>query len=412
MTQHLSNKDFRSLWLAQVISQFGDRINQMALIGLIAGRAPGSAWELAKLLSFTIIPVFLIGPVAGVYVDRWDRRTTLFVCDLLRGILVLSIPFVFMPGDSMIPIYIVVFLVFCLSRFYLPAKMSLIPDLVSDQDLLAANSLFSTTGMIAFVLGFALGGFLVETIGSRGGFIFDAMTFFISAALVSGIKPAIHLRFPRVRLVAAGREVIDTFKKSLLQEIKDGVRYFKDHAEIRFILNIFFILFAAAGAIYVVMIVFIQQSFRSTTSDLGVLAIFLGVGLFFGALGYGRWGAKASHFKIMFLCLAWGGILLILFSWVVRQTQNLMVAGGLSFMMGLMAGPIFIGANTVIHRASPSEMRGKVFSGLEVVIHFAFLLTMLLSSFLAEHLERFWVLVGIGVIFSGVGLVGLRRIER
>src|SRR3989338_7815260 len=90
--ESLKNKNFFFLWLAQLISQFGDRINQMALIGLIAGRTPGSAFELAKLMSFTIIPVFIIGPIAGVYVDRWDRRKTLFVCDFLRGLLVLIIP--------------------------------------------------------------------------------------------------------------------------------------------------------------------------------------------------------------------------------------------------------------------------------------------------------------------------------
>ena len=74
------NKSFLSFWLAQLISQFGDRINQMALVGLVAGREFGSAMELAKLLTFTIIPVFIVGPIAGVYVDRWDRKTTLFVC--------------------------------------------------------------------------------------------------------------------------------------------------------------------------------------------------------------------------------------------------------------------------------------------------------------------------------------------
>src|SRR5262245_50329003 len=167
----VQNRDFLLLWWAQVISQFGDRINQMALIGLVAGRTPGSAMELAKLLTFTIIPVFIVGPIAGVYVDRWDRRTTLFVCDFLRGLLVLSIPLVFMGKVSIIPIYFVVFLAFCLSRFYVPAKMSIIPELVEAKDILIANSMVSVTGMIAFVLGCATGGFIVEKFGSRGGFI-------------------------------------------------------------------------------------------------------------------------------------------------------------------------------------------------------------------------------------------------
>src|SRR3990167_4660628 len=121
------SRNFQRLWLAQLVSQFGDRINQLALVGLMAERVPGSAMELAKLMAFTIVPVFLVQPFAGVFVDRWDRRTTLLICDVVRGLLVLSIPFAFFAGQSMIPIYVVVFLAFCFSRFYSPAKMSIIP---------------------------------------------------------------------------------------------------------------------------------------------------------------------------------------------------------------------------------------------------------------------------------------------
>lgn len=114
---HKKNRNFLRLWSAQIISQFGDRIHQLALVGLIAERAPGSAIGLAKLLAFTILPVFIVQPFAGVFVDRWDSRTILFVCDLLRGVLVLTIPFIFIFRESMIPIYIVVFFIFCFSRF-------------------------------------------------------------------------------------------------------------------------------------------------------------------------------------------------------------------------------------------------------------------------------------------------------
>src|SRR3989338_2861557 len=109
----LKNRNFLRLFFAQVIAQFGDRIIQMALVGIIAERSPGSAMDLAKILSFTIIPVFIIGPIAGVYVDRWDRRSVLFICDFLRGLLVLTIPFIFFSKTSFVPIYIIVFLTFC-----------------------------------------------------------------------------------------------------------------------------------------------------------------------------------------------------------------------------------------------------------------------------------------------------------
>ncbi len=407
--KQFENTNFFRLWLAQLISQFGDRINQMALIGLITERSPGSAMQLAKLLSFTIIPVFIIGPVAGVYVDRWDRRTTLFVCDLLRGLLVLSIPLVFLQRDSMVPIYIMVFLAFCLSRFYVPAKMSIVPDLVHRDHLLMANSLLTTTGMIAFVLGFAIGGFLVDRIGARGGLICDAVTFFISGILVFSIRQPFKLKNIPSKILQTGKEVIAIIRKSTIQEMKEGLRYLIRHKEIRFIIAMLFVLLAAAGAIYVVIIVFVQQSFQSVTKDLGILAFFLGVGLFLGVLIHGRWGHAIPWYKVIFLCLMSGGSVLILFATSVHHFPRLGMAMVLATLLGLMTGPVFIAANTVTHQVCDEQMRGKVFSALEIVIHSAFLIAMFISSYAAEYVERIWILTGVGTLLIGIGIFGLLK---
>ncbi len=411
---NLKNKNFVLLWLAQIISQFGDRVNQMALIGLIASRTPGSPIELAKLLSFTIIPVFIIGPVAGVYVDRWDRRTTLFVCDFLRCLLVLTIPTFLIYRESMVPIYIVVFLAFTLSRFYVPAKMSIIPDIVNKKSLLMANSLVSTTGMIAFVFGCAFGGILVEKVGPRGGFIWDAVTFFLSGFLVFLMSTKMSIRFNGPKMLHAGKEMITEIQKSVLQEIKEGIAYLIKRKEIRFVIYMMFILFAAAGAIYVVIIVFIQQAFHSITKDLGFLAVVLGAGLFLGAVLYGRFGQKISKFKIIFSCLIFGGVMMIVFAFVVQHVANLSVASGLAFILGVVIGPIFIASNTIIHNISKEEMRGRVFSSLDFVMHTGFLLAMFASAFLSEklHVENFKILISVGGIFTIIGMVSLIQYSR
>lgn len=410
----LKNHNFLRLWLAQVISQFGDRINQMALIGLIASRTPGSAIELAKLLSFTIIPVFVIGPVAGAYVDRWDRRQTLFLCDILRGLLVLTIPLVFIYQQSMVPIYVVVFLVFCLSRFYVPAKMSIIPDLVDEKGILIANSLVSVTGMIAFVLGCAFGGLLVEKVGPRGGFIWDAVTFFISGLLVFSMNYKMEVRMNSQDLVSAGKDIIANIKKSLWQEIKEGIVYFFTHKEIRFVMATLFTLFAAAGAVYVVIIIFIQQAFGSVTKDLGLLAVVLGVGLFTGSLLYGRFGQKASRFFTIFACLILGGIAMALFAVVVEHYPQLFTACALAFLLGLIIGPIFIAANTIIHLVSKDEMRGRVFSSMEIVMHLGFIIAMFISAGLSEklHIANGHILASVGCLFALIGIVGLVKYRR
>jgi MFS transporter, DHA3 family, macrolide efflux protein len=403
------NNKFILFWLAQLISQFGDRINQMALVGLVATKMPGySPVELAKLLSFTIIPVFIVGPIAGVYVDRWDRRTTLFVCDFLRGMIVLCIAFSLIHMKTMIWVYMAVFLIFCLSRFYVPAKMSFIPDIVNERDLHVANSLVSVTGMIAFVLGALLGGLIVEWHGPRGGFIIDAWTFFISGVLVFSISRLRDMRLSHKKVIKTGREMIETHR-TVIGEIKEGIRYIVTQKEILFIVYVMTILFMAAGSIYVVIIVFVQETFKTVTKDLGYLAVALGIGLFLGSMAYAKWGKKIPRFQSIFSCLVLGGVMLALFAFVVGTSQNRWVGMVLAAILGFVVGPIVIASNTIVHYVCSAEMRGKVFSSLEFVMHLAFLLAMVTSSFLSRHVERMWILIGIGIIFVCVGLVGLLK---
>ena len=402
------SRNFQRLWLAQLVSQFGDRINQLALVGLMAERVPGSAMELAKLMAFTIVPVFLVQPFAGVFVDRWDRRTTLLICDVVRGLLVLSIPFAFFAGQSMIPIYVVVFLAFCFSRFYSPAKMSIIPDLVEKESLLMANTLVSTTGMVAFVLGCALGGFLVDRYGARNGFLIDGATFLVSAALVFSIDLSLKLKMDKASLLKAGKEIMGPIRRSVWSELEEGLRYLAHNKELRLIIAMISTILAAAGAVYVVIIVFIQESFQSVTRDLGVLAVCLGAGLFLGAVLYGKWGKRLVWYKTMFWSMFTGGALLTAFALMVHFDPRLTAAMVLALALGIVTGPMFITANTIIHVVSDEHMRGKVFSALEIVIHGAFLAAMLVSSWLAEFTPKAWILAGVGMICAAIGLLGLR----
>ncbi len=405
------NRDFVRFWFAQLISQFGDRVHQMALVGLIATRAPGSSFELAKLLSFTIIPVFIIGPFAGVCVDRWDRRTTLFVCDFLRGFIVLAIAWCFMDMTSMIPLYIAVFLIFTLSRFHVPAKLSIVPQMVEVKDLHIANSLVTVTGMIAFVMGALLGGLIVEHYGSKGGFLWDAATFFLSGMLVFSMGTVQRIKIDTHKGAQRVKEFVSV-SKDFITEIKEGIAYIAQEQKIRFIFLIMTVLFAAIGAIYVVIITFIQQAFGTVTKDLGFLAIPLGAGLFLGSIIYGKWGNKVSKFDTMFTSLILGGLMVAVFALFVESTHNRLLAMGLSLLLGFVVGPSVIAANTVVNEVCAGHMSGKVFSALEFVMHLAFLASMLSCSLLSEHVARVWILVGVGVIFLIVGLIGLVKFRK
>ncbi len=403
-TEVIKNRNFFFLLIGQIISQIGDRLDQMALIGFIYSRAPGSAIEIAKILSFTIIPVFLIGPIAGVYVDRWDRRRTMYVCDLVRATLVLTIPLFLFYTRTLAPVYLIIFLVFCIGRFFVPAKLSIIPELVGKKDLLMANSLVNTTGMIAAVLGFGISGLVVEWLGAKSGFYLDSLSFLISGTLIFLIakKASVPLDLKKV-----SQEIVEVMRKSVLQEIKEGIAYFMRNKDIRFTAGVIFLLWSALGAVYVVVIVFVQSTLHSATKDLGLLIMFLGLGLFFGSLIYGRFGQRFSHYKIIFTSLIMVGITLVIFAATLYHYPRFLLAAMLSFVLGTLISPIMTASNTIVHNASENGMLGKIFSSLEIVMHLGFLLFMFVSSLLAEKFAHLYILIVIGIIVSILGVVNL-----
>ncbi|MCK9594270.1 MAG: MFS transporter [Candidatus Omnitrophica bacterium] len=399
-TKVLRNRDFSLLWLSQIISQLGDRLSQMALIGLV----PGSTWQIAKILSFTLIPVFLIGPIAGAYVDRWDRRKTMFICDSLRACLVLTIPLLFL-YNKFIGIYIVIFVVFSLGRFFIPAKLAIVPELVAAEDLVAANSLVNTTGMIAAVLGFGISGLIVEKLGAKAGFYLDGLSFIVSAGLLFFISK--KNRFARIDIKKTSQEIVGAIKKTIGSDIKESIFYVWKNKEIRFTAGVMFALFAALGSVYVVAIVFIQKTLHSATKDLGLLIMFLGLGLFTGSLIYGHCGHKLSHYKTIFTSLILSGIMLVAFALGISRYPVFIVAAVLSLCLGMSISPIMIASNTIVHNVSANHMMGKVFSSLEIVMHLGFLTFMFISSKLADKLSHTYILVAVGCIIALLGIINL-----
>jgi MFS family permease len=396
----LKDKNFSFLWVSQIISNFGDRLNQMALIGLIYSRTPGSTIELAKLLSFTVLPVFLVGPVAGIYVDRWNKKYTMITCDLLRGLLVLFIPFAITYSRTMTPIYILVFIIFSVTRFFLPSKLSIIPDIVHKDSLLLANSLTSTTMMIATIIGFGFGGILVGLLGPKGGFYVDSATYFISALMVSFV--ALKLK-DMTKIQKPDEKLSTVIKKTALQDIKEGLLYLKNHKDIRMVANTMFLLMAGIGAIYIVVIVFVQEALQSSTEHLGLLAMFLGSGLFLGALAYGRFGNRLPRKYVIDLCLCIAGLVIVVFSIGLKFWPSFFIAAIVSVVLGIFSAPIVVSSNTLLHEVMADDMRGRIFSSIDVIVHIAFLVFMVLTSLIGEKINKGLLLAAIGLIFSVIG---------
>ncbi len=185
MREVLKSRNVLLLAFGQLISQFGDRLNILACLAALYEFQRDSTRETTVLWIMVFAPWLLFGPIAGVFVDRWDLKRTMVGCDLVRAVLVLIIPLALLAHNTTWWfLYILVFLVNLVSRFFVPAKLSIVPRLVRPEQLLQANSILTTSGLAGMVIGLAVGDFAVEYFKRHGGlslaFYIDAITYIVS----------------------------------------------------------------------------------------------------------------------------------------------------------------------------------------------------------------------------------------
>ena len=393
----LAKRNFFCLWFGQIISQFGDRLTQIALVGLVS-RVSMSSSRLALVMSMAIIPVFIISPISGVYIDRWSKRKTMYVSDFLRGLFILLIPVFFLKLQSFIVVYILIFLSFSAGRFFIPAKMAFIPEIAKKEDLFLANSLISITAAIAAVIGFGLGGIIVERWGVTTAFSLDAATFFVSALAVFLITTKEKGSFKVGDIIHLGKDVVSEVKKSFIWEFREGIKYILNSQETKYAFKMFLFLFSYIGGLYVVFIRFIQEVLSSLTIDLGFITVALGAGIFLGSLVYGRIADKFSVKKVINLSLLFTSLYLIFFVVSLRAYPQTLYAIALASVLGMITSPVFVGVNALIHKESDQKVLGRIFSGLEFTSHLGFLISMFICSALADFFNPFTIIVSLGII--------------
>ena len=403
----LKEKNFLFYCIAQSFSQFGDRLIQIILIGFVYKMFPGSTMQFAKLLTFTIVPAFFVSPIAGVYVDRWNKKAVMLISDLVRGVLVLLIAFFLINSPKTIPLYSAIFLIFASACFFLPAKFSIIPDLIDEKKLLIANSVVSITGIVAGVAGFTLGGLMLEWMDLEWGLYINAVVYFLSAASLLFIVSTRRQDVKGRTFGTLSKEITKILEKPFFHDLKEGFKHLLQVEKVHFVIYTYFILMSAVGAVYVVWVVFVQETLLSMTKDIGLFGLFLCMGLLLGSLIYGKVGNKVSKNAAMFFSLISGGVFITIFAILLKLTASFAVGALIIFFLGIALSPIMISANTIVHESIEERLRGRIFSSLGIVMNIGLLLFMFLASSFAEVIGRMWVLVFSGSLLAGCGIVGI-----
>ena len=335
-------------------------------------RLTGSTMMVGLSVISNALPMLLLGPVAGVFVDRWDRKRMMIVSDLLRGGLVLLFLTV-KTADQVWVYYVVGFLMSCVSRFFFPSQNAALPLIVQDEDdLLAANGLMQMVQTVGLLAGPALAGFAIGLWGERVAFLFDSATFFLSAVAI------LTITVPRT--TAGGDPAQGGQWASIRAEIAEGVRYLFGNSTMVGILICMTVIQLGLGAVNVVWVPYLQRTFGVGAEGLGIVDSAQGGGMVLGGLLLGFLSARLPKR----LLVAWGLVAIGLLLSGVGLAPAFSFVIVVSIGIGIVLVPIQSALMAMMQLAVPDLKRGRVGSALNAITTAASLISMATAAYLAD----------------------------
>src|SRR5215210_6803516 len=398
------NRDFRMLWLGQVVSQLGDWFDTIALFTLVL-RLTGSGRAVGLVLVARFLPSVVLGPLSGVLADRFNRRHIMIASDVARGLVVLGFLFVRSPEHVWL-VYLLTILQLAFSAFFEPARSAALPSVVATRDLVAANAISSVTWSAMLTLGAAVGGPVTDWFGTDAAFVIDSVTYLVSAALVWSLR--LPRRPPRPKTPL-------TLSKALgVTDTLEGLRYVRSRPRVVALLLVK-ASWGLGGGILTLLPVFGEKVFRISLGGAAGGAA-LGMSVLYAARGVGT--ALGPLLMRRFYGETRGRMQSAIgFSFVVAGAFYVLFGAEQSFGLAIcwlavahMAGSVLWVFSTVLLQATvEDEFRGRVFAAELMLMTF----TLAASNYATgEALDRFQisprhVTVAIGLLFTLPGFAWL-----
>lgn len=390
LLEPLRSKDYRRLWCGQLVSVMGDKLDQIAL-GILVYEETGSSLQMGIMLAISMVPAALFGLIAGAYVDRLDKRRTMLAADLLRAVLVLSVPFV--AEYSIVAVYAIALAVATVALFFEPAKLSLIPRLVGEDQLMAANSLDSATVSAAELVGLAFAAGIVATVGWRTAFFFDAASFIVSAAFILAI--GYRTSHEDVAGVSVG---------SVFGDVIAGLRYIWQHDVLRDLLVVYSAAMAAVAAAVTFFYVLALEKFSAGAPGLAVMDGAITVGLLLGSVAVGRTTTSGATRKLLWGLTAFGGT-----AWLLAVAPSVAWSIPVLVVMGVANMFFYVPMATVLQTAAVPSMRGRAFAAKQTLSRMFSVIGFIGAGALVERIRLEPSIVLVSVLLVAVALVGWAR---
>jgi MFS family permease len=353
------NRNFRRLWLAQIVSEIGDWFYTLSIYTLLL-QLTGHASSVALALVLQVLPQTLVGPTAGVVNDRLRRKQVMIAADIVRFLVVLAMLFV--RTRSMVwLVYPLLLAETAMAAFFEPARSSVIPNITAEDEVLVANTLSSATWSMNLLIGAAVGGVVAAFFGRDTVFILNAISFLMSALLIGG------MRFAEPHAESAAplrpRDLID------YSPVLEGIRYIRSHP------TLLPAVFAKAGELMVgpSWVIFTVMGAREfAVHGRGIDAAggaMLGMSILLGGRGLGamagplvaaRWAGRSDHRLRLGILL---GYLTIAFGYcVLGASRSVWMAAGCALLAHAGGSTVWVFSTTLLQFHTEDRFRGRVFS--------------------------------------------------
>jgi MFS family permease len=389
----LKYQPFRTLWLAQFVSIFGDFLALFGVISLITFRLHGNAVQVTAVTIAYVLPLAIISPVAGVFVDHWNVKRVMIASDLIRGILILLLVFV----TDITQICAIFALMSTVSSFFAPAQSVTVRTIVPQEGLLAANAMITQAFYLVRLLSPFAAGALIAWLGEKVCFYLDTASFIFSAGMISTLV-ILHARRQTEKTVAA-----------LTEDFLEGNRFIFTHTGLTFVFLAMGVAMFVLSSFSPLISIYIRDSLSAGPFVFGVISSMVGIGLIAGAQVLSRMHHKTSRTNVVLgglIALGIGAALLGAF-------RNIAMASASTFMMGFAISFVLIPAQTMSQQETPPALMGRVSSTFMSLISLAQVLGLLLSGYLAERLgirPLFLASAGALALVSGAGFLFMRRL--
>lgn len=377
----LVNRSYARLWAGQAVSQVGDLVFDTTLVlwvgtVLLSGRSYAPV-AVSALLLCVAVATLVVGPLAGVFVDRWDRRRTMLRADLIRaGLVGILAAVAFLPANALpVPatlalIYAVVLLSATAAQFFNPARFALIGDVVEgDADRTRAAGIGQATSAFAAIIGPPLAAPLLFTIGLRWALLLNAVSFLVSFAAVRAVRlPGPASDRPAAVPQGVGRELLA------------GLRLIGGNRILRAMIVAATVVALGTGAFNALGVFFVIENLRVDPRYYGTLDMGLGIGAIVGALVSSMVASRLGSARLLWVGLLLVGIGLGVYARMTALAPALVVLT----LLGIPLAAINTVVGPLVLRAAPREYVGRVMSVLMPAIQLGSILSMAVAGWLAS----------------------------